>query len=83
MSNLHLPLCVCVCVCVYRRGTIRVLGLLGALDPYKHKMNVGAIKIQEDTGVAVISITEPKTDDLSPGTVCVLVCVCAIYNIHI
>uniref|UniRef100_A0A0P4VNQ8 Serine/threonine-protein kinase TOR n=2 Tax=Scylla TaxID=6760 RepID=A0A0P4VNQ8_SCYOL len=49
-----------------RRGTIRVLGLLGALDPYKHKMNVGAIKIQEDTGVAVISITETKTDDLSP-----------------
>ena len=52
---------------LFRRGTIRVLGLLGALDPYKHKMNVGAIKIQEDTGVAVISITETKTDDLSPG----------------
>lgn len=51
----------------HRRGTIRVLGLLGALDPYKHKMNVGTIKIQEDTGVAVISITDPKTDDLSPG----------------
>ncbi|XP_071544223.1 serine/threonine-protein kinase mTOR [Panulirus ornatus] len=47
-----------------RRETIRVLGLLGALDPYKHKMNVGMIKIQEDTGVAVISITEAKNDDL-------------------
>ncbi|XP_064091213.1 serine/threonine-protein kinase mTOR-like [Macrobrachium nipponense] len=48
-----------------RRETIRVLGLLGALDPYKHKMNVGMIKIQEDTGVAVISITENKSDDLA------------------
>lgn len=26
-----------------RRETIRVLGLLGALDPYKHKMNLGQI----------------------------------------
>ncbi|KAK8751728.1 hypothetical protein OTU49_009992 [Cherax quadricarinatus] len=48
-----------------RRETICVLGLLGALDPYKHKMNVGMIKIQEDTGVAVISITEAKNDDLT------------------
>ncbi|XP_027228160.1 serine/threonine-protein kinase mTOR isoform X1 [Penaeus vannamei] len=48
-----------------RRETIRVLGLLGALDPYKHKMNVGMIKIQEDTGVAVISTSENKTDELS------------------
>ncbi|XP_076064565.1 serine/threonine-protein kinase Tor isoform X2 [Oratosquilla oratoria] len=46
-----------------RRETIRVLGLLGALDPYKHKMNVGMIKIQEDTGVAVISITDIKNDN--------------------
>lgn len=44
-----------------------MLGLLGALDPYKHKMNVGAIKIQEDTGVAVISITESKNDELTAG----------------
>lgn len=28
---------------VVRRETIRVLGLLGALDPYKHKMNLGQI----------------------------------------
>lgn len=52
----------------FRRETIRVLGLLGALDPYKHKMNVGMIKIQEDTGVAVISTSENKTDELSGGT---------------
>ena len=44
-----------------------MLGLLGALDPYKHKMNVGMIKIQEDTGVAVISITDSKTDELASG----------------
>ncbi|KAK7077632.1 hypothetical protein SK128_008818 [Halocaridina rubra] len=50
-----------------RRETIRVLGLLGALDPYKHKMNTGMIKIHEDTGVAVISITETKNDELSSG----------------
>ena len=29
-----------------RRETIRVLGLLGALDPYKHKMNLGQIDSQ-------------------------------------
>ena len=29
-----------------RRETLRVLGLLGALDPYKHKMNLGHIDIQ-------------------------------------
>lgn len=46
-----------------------MLGLLGALDPYKHKMNVGMIKIQEDTGVAVISIAEAKPDDLTAGIV--------------
>lgn len=29
-----------------RRETLRVLGLLGALDPYKHKMNLGHIDSQ-------------------------------------
>lgn len=29
-----------------RRETLRVLGLLGALDPYKHKMNLGHVDIQ-------------------------------------
>lgn len=27
----------------FRRETIRVLGLLGALDPYRHKLNQGQI----------------------------------------
>lgn len=29
-----------------RQQTLRVLGLLGALDPYKHKMNLGHVDIQ-------------------------------------
>lgn len=40
-----------------------MLGLLGALDPYKRKVNIGMIKIQQDTGVALICITENKSDD--------------------
>mgnify|MGYP002716479211 CR=1 FL=1 len=30
----------------FRRETIRVLGLLGALDPYRHKLNQGQIDSQ-------------------------------------
>ena len=45
-----------------RRECLRVLGLLGALDPHRHKMNVGAIKIQRDTGVALISATAAAGD---------------------
>lgn len=44
-----------------RRETIRVLGLLGALDPYKHKMNKGLIDCQKDT--ILISISDFKCDD--------------------
>ena len=40
-----------------------MLGLLGAIDPHKHKMNVGAIKIQRDTGVAVITIEEKPAEN--------------------
>ena len=41
-----------------RRETLRVLGLLGALDPYKHKMNLGhidsqvSVKLGEFTNIA-------------------------------
>ncbi|XP_077998557.1 serine/threonine-protein kinase mTOR-like [Glandiceps talaboti] len=41
-----------------RRETIRVLGLLGALDPYKHKVNSGQID-RYDTG-AVVSMPDTK-----------------------
>lgn len=44
---------------VIRRETIRVLGLLGALDPYKHKMNLGQIDSQLDT---LTSLADIKTD---------------------
>ncbi|XP_055588723.1 serine/threonine-protein kinase Tor [Uranotaenia lowii] len=44
-----------------RRETIRVLGLLGALDPYKHKMNRGLIDSQ--TNNMLISINDTKTDE--------------------
>ncbi|KAL3862460.1 hypothetical protein ACJMK2_008424 [Sinanodonta woodiana] len=42
-----------------RREVIRVLGLLGALDPHKHKMNLGLIQ-QGESG-AVLSMSDPKT----------------------
>ncbi|PNF25178.1 Serine/threonine-protein kinase mTOR, partial [Cryptotermes secundus] len=46
---------------IIRRETIRVLGLLGALDPYKHKMNLGQIDTQVDS-TALLSITDNKTE---------------------
>lgn len=44
-----------------RRETIRVLGLLGALDPYKHKMNLGQIDSQVDS-TALLSMTDLKSE---------------------
>ncbi|OXA52223.1 Serine/threonine-protein kinase mTOR [Folsomia candida] len=44
-----------------RRGTIRVLGLLGALDPYKHKMHLGQIDV-EGNAIALVSMTDPKSE---------------------
>jgi len=40
---------------------IRVLGVLGALDPYKHKLHLGQIKMGSDSG-AVLSMSETKPD---------------------
>ncbi|XP_071805479.1 serine/threonine-protein kinase mTOR-like isoform X2 [Asterias amurensis] len=42
-----------------RRETIRVLGLLGALDPYKHKVNQGFVDSHGEGGAA-LSISEVK-----------------------
>lgn len=36
-----------------RRETIRVLGLLGALDPYRHKINRGQIDYQSEAPVLI------------------------------
>lgn len=44
-----------------RRETIRVLGLLGAMDPYKHKMNKGLIDCQKDA--ILISMSDLKLDE--------------------
>ncbi|XP_055916701.1 serine/threonine-protein kinase Tor [Eupeodes corollae] len=44
-----------------RRETIRVLGLLGAMDPYKHKMNKGLIDSQKDN--ILISLSDFKGDE--------------------
>ncbi|CAG5108662.1 Similar to Mtor: Serine/threonine-protein kinase mTOR (Rattus norvegicus), partial [Cotesia congregata] len=44
---------------IIRRETIRVLGLLGALDPYKHKMSLGQIDSQLDT---LTSIMDSKSE---------------------
>lgn len=41
-----------------RREAIRVLGLLGALDPYKHKVNIGMIDQSRDA--SALSMSESK-----------------------
>lgn len=38
-----------------------MLGLLGALDPYKHKMNLGQIDTQVDS-TALLSMTDLKSE---------------------
>ncbi|KAJ8946331.1 hypothetical protein NQ318_004221 [Aromia moschata] len=45
-----------------RRETIRVLGLLGALDPYKHKMHRGQIDYQPEAPV-LIAMTDKGGGD--------------------
>lgn len=41
------------------RQAIRVLGLLGALDPYKHKVNIGMIDQSRDA--SAVSLSESKS----------------------
>lgn len=47
-----------------RREALRVLGLLGALDPYRYKMNLGQIDHCGDSG-AVLSMSEPQSEQSS------------------
>ncbi|BFZ23557.1 hypothetical protein BsWGS_26596 [Bradybaena similaris] len=47
-----------------RREVIRVLGLLGALDPHKHRMNLGVIQDSEASG----SKSEHKVGTQDTGT---------------
>ncbi|XP_028613619.1 serine/threonine-protein kinase mTOR [Grammomys surdaster] len=46
-----------------RREAIRVLGLLGALDPYKHKVNIGMIDQSRDA--SAVSLSESKSSQES------------------
>lgn len=41
---------------------IRLLGLLGALDPYRHKLNLGTIGGVEAAGAVVLSMWEPGAE---------------------
>lgn len=45
-----------------RKEVVRLLGLLGALDPYRHKLNLGKIGGQEAAGAVVLSMWEPSGD---------------------
>ncbi|XP_013416422.1 serine/threonine-protein kinase mTOR-like [Lingula anatina] len=49
-----------------RREAIRVLGLLGALDPYKHKVNLGVIDRSSDAG-AVLSMSDNTKGEEQTG----------------
>lgn len=44
-----------------RRETIRVLGLLGALDPYKHKLTRGLINGKPDS--SLVPVADSKADE--------------------
>lgn len=47
---------------------IRVLGLLGALDPYKHKVNIGMIDQSRDA--SAVSLSESKSSQDSGRPLC-------------
>ncbi|RWS29930.1 hypothetical protein B4U80_02742 [Leptotrombidium deliense] len=47
-----------------RREAIRVLGLFGAVDPYKHKLHLGMVEQSSDSLVAITDST-PDIQDLS------------------
>lgn len=55
------------CLCLLQ--AIRVLGLLGALDPYKHKVNIGMIDQSRDA--SAVSLSESKSSQDSGTFVCV------------
>lgn len=49
-----------------RRQTIKVLGLLGALDPYRHKINKGEIDYQPEEAPVLISVADSTKQDEAP-----------------
>ncbi|XP_075459599.1 serine/threonine-protein kinase mTOR isoform X2 [Ascaphus truei] len=51
-----------------RREAIRVLGLLGALDPYKHKVNIGMIDQSRDASALSMSESKSSQDSADYST---------------
>lgn len=51
---------------VYFLKAIRVLGLLGALDPYKHKVNIGMIDQSRDASAVSLSESKSSQDSGRP-----------------
>ncbi|XP_053611167.1 serine/threonine-protein kinase mTOR isoform X2 [Plodia interpunctella] len=51
-----------------RRETIRVLGLLGALDPYKHKMTRGLIDGQPDSSLVPVADSKAEENNFDMTT---------------
>lgn len=49
------------------KQAIRVLGLLGALDPYKHKVNIGMIDQSRDASAVSLSESKSSQDSGRPG----------------
>lgn len=47
---------------------IRVLGLLGALDPYKHKVNIGMIDQSRDASAVSLSESKSSQDSCKSET---------------
>lgn len=51
-----------------RRETIRVLGLLGALDPYKHKITRGLIDDQPDSSLVPVADSKAEENNFDMTT---------------
>ena len=60
-----------------RRETIRVLGLLGAIDPYKHKINLGVI---DQSGDNLIAIPDSGSDNQDMSAAELLVSMSSLYE---
>ncbi len=51
---------------MHLQQAIRVLGLLGALDPYKHKVNIGMIDQSRDASAVSLSESKSSQDSGRP-----------------
>lgn len=54
------------CSLSFPTQAIRVLGLLGALDPYKHKVNIGMIDQSRDASAVSLSESKSSQDSCKP-----------------